>query len=92
MTEPAAPYDHICSKWNEYAHTATLKRAERYTFLRMVGPLDGKRVLDLAYGFGFYTLLLKQRGTAQAIGVDISPEIVRTRTEGDDDGRRGARR
>src|SRR5215475_8949411 len=57
----------------------------------MVGRLDGKRVLDLAYGFDFYTLLFKQRGTAQAIGVDISPEIVRTRTEGEDDGRRDIR-
>ena len=33
--------------------------------------------MDVACGFGFYTRLLKQRGAAQVIGVDISPEMVR---------------
>ena len=77
MTEQGAQYDHIGSKYDEYARTATLKRAESYTFFRMVGALGGKRVLDLACGFGFYTRLLKQHGAAQVIGVDISPEMVR---------------
>ena len=44
----------------------------------MLGPLDGKRVLDLACGFGIYTQLLKQHGAAQVIGVDISPEMLHT--------------
>ena len=43
----------------------------------MVGELAGQRVLDLACGFGFYTRQLKQRGAAQVVGVDISPEMVR---------------
>jgi SAM-dependent methyltransferase len=77
MTEQGAQYDHIGSKYDEYARTATQKRAESYTVLRMVGTLSGKRVLDLACGFGFYTRLLKQHGAAQVIGVDISPEMVR---------------
>src|SRR5215510_3889146 len=76
MTEQGAQYDHIGSKYDEYARTATLKRAESYTFFRMVGAFDGKRVMDLACGFGFYTRLLKQHGTAQVIGVDISPEMI----------------
>ena len=75
--EQKAQYDHIGSKYDEYARTATLKRAESYTFFRMVGDLADKCVLDLACGFGFYTRLLKQRGAAQVIGVDISPEMVR---------------
>jgi len=77
MTEQGAQYDHIGSKYDEYARTATGKRAERYTFFRMVGALEGQRVMDLACGFGFYTRLLKQRGAAQVIGVDISPEMIR---------------
>ncbi len=75
--EQTAQYDHIGSKYDEYAQTATLKRAESYTFFRMVGELTGQRVLDLACGFGFYTRQLKQRGAAQVVGVDISPEMVR---------------
>ena len=77
MTEHGAQYDHIGSKYDEYARTATLKRAESYTFFRMVGALEGLHAMDLACGFGFYTRLLKQRGTAQVVGVDISPEMIR---------------
>jgi toxoflavin synthase len=77
MTEQAAQYDHIGSKYDEYARTATLKRAESYTFFQMVGKLEGKRVMDVACGFGFYTRLLKQRGAATVLGVDISPEMIR---------------
>jgi toxoflavin synthase len=81
MAEQGAQYDHIGSKYDEYARTATLKRAESYTFFRMVGALGGKRVMDLACGFGFYTRLLKQHGAAQVIGVDISPEMIRLATQ-----------
>jgi ubiquinone/menaquinone biosynthesis C-methylase UbiE len=72
--EQTAQYDQIGSKYDEYARTATLKRAESYTFFRMVGELAGQRVLALACGFGFYTRQLKQRGAAQVVGVDTSPE------------------
>ena len=41
MAEQDAQYDHIGSKYDEYARTATLKRAESYTFFRMVGVLAG---------------------------------------------------
>jgi SAM-dependent methyltransferase len=79
---PAAEqYDHIGSQYDDYARAATLRRAERYTVFRMVGALEGKRVMDLACGFGFYTRLLKQHGAAQVIGVDISPEMIRLARE-----------
>jgi SAM-dependent methyltransferase len=77
MTEPSAQYEYIGSKYDEYARTATLKGAECYTFFRMVGALEGKRVLDVACGCGFYTRLLKERGAAQVTGIDISPEMIR---------------
>jgi toxoflavin synthase len=77
MSASAAQYDHIGSQYDEYARSATLKRAECYTVFRMVKALDGQRVLDLACGDGFYTRRLKQHGAAQVIGVDISPEMIR---------------
>jgi SAM-dependent methyltransferase len=77
MSESAAQYDHIGNQYDDYARAATGKRAERYTVLRMVGALEGLRVLDLACGVGFYTRLLRQRGAAQVVGVDISPEMIR---------------
>jgi transposase-like protein len=48
MAEAAAPNDHIGGTYDEDARTATLKRAEGYTFFRMVGAVDGQRILDMA--------------------------------------------
>lgn len=81
MTTSGAQYDQIGGKYDEYARTATLKQAERYSILKLVGALDGKQVMDLACGFGFYTRLLKQQGAAQVIGIDISPEMIRLARE-----------
>ena len=77
MSDHNTQYDHIGSKYEEYSRTATQKRAESYSVLRMVGALDGERVLDLACGLGFYTRLLQQQGAGQVIGTDISPEMIR---------------
>jgi uncharacterized protein len=44
--------------------------------LRMLRPLERKRVIQLAYGFAFYAQLLKQQGIAQVLGVDIWPQYL----------------
>lgn len=77
MAQQSVQYDDIGNKYDAYARTAALKKAERYSFLRMVGKVAGLRVLDLACGFGFYTRLLKRGGAAAVVGVDISPEMIR---------------
>ena len=41
MTEHGTQYDPIVSRYDAYAQTATLKRAECYTVLRMAGALAG---------------------------------------------------
>ena len=81
MTEQGPLYDHIGDKYDEYSRTATFKRAERYTVLRMVGSVDGQQILDLACGAGFYARLLKQQGAGQVMGVDLSPEMIRIATQ-----------
>ena len=81
MTEQDPLYDHIGNKYDEYSRTATFKRAERYSVLRMVGSVDGYRVLDLACGVGFYTRLLNQHGAGQVVGVDLTPEMIRIATQ-----------
>lgn len=53
MPERGPQYNHIGSNYDEYSQTATLRRTEMYTVLRMTGPLRGKRVLDMACGLGF---------------------------------------
>ena len=77
MTENDPQYDSIGSKYDDYSKTATLKRAERYSFSRMVGNIEGKRILDLACGTGHYSRWLKEHGAKEVIGIDISPEMIR---------------
>lgn len=77
MTEKAPQYDKIGSSYEEYARSSTLKRAERYTLLGLAGSMNGKTMLDLACGAGYFTRLLRLGGAAYVIGVDISPEMVR---------------
>lgn len=72
----AEQYDSIGSKYEQYKNTAPLPIPERYTFLRLVGVLRGKRVLDLACGSGYYSRLLKEHGAEWVEGVDISPEMI----------------
>lgn len=74
-------YNRISKKYCEYSEMSSLKRAECYSAFKIIGPLNGKRVLDLACGFGYYTQLLKRRGASQVVGVDISQEMVRLAEE-----------
>lgn len=50
---------------------------EKHTFLEVLGDVTGARVLDMACGDGYYTRLLKQSGASEAIGVDVSAEMLR---------------
>jgi len=77
MSASAAQYDYIGSQYDQYARTATLKRAECYTVFRMVGALDGQRVLDLACGDGFYTRRFRSEcGADPVLGIDLSPKQI----------------
>src|SRR5688572_28236192 len=52
----------------------------------MLGDVTGLSVLDLACGEGFYARLLKRRGAARVVGIDLSAEMIRLarRAEADD--------
>lgn len=49
---------------------------EIFTFLGLLGDLRGKRVLDAACGHGLYSRILKQRGAARVVGVDLSEPLL----------------
>jgi ubiquinone/menaquinone biosynthesis C-methylase UbiE len=50
--------------------------AEAFTFFNLIGDLNGKEVLDLACGEGFYSRQFKLRGALHVTGVDISSEMI----------------
>lgn len=47
----------------------------RMAMIRRYAPLEGRRVLDVGCGIGFYTRRLQEAG-ADAYGVDVDPEKV----------------
>ena len=52
------------------------ERVETYSFLKLVGDVKGKKVLDVACGDGYYTRLLRKAGAAEVLGTDISDRMI----------------
>jgi len=71
-----AEYDAIGDRYSEAKQAPWRLHMEAYTIERLAGDLRGARVLDLACGDGFYTRRLMARGAAEAVGVDLSSEMI----------------
>ena len=71
-------YDDIAHEYRTIARDLEmpLHKAELYTFAQLIGDVQGKSVLDLGCGEGFYTRRLRRLGAARVVGVDISSEMV----------------
>jgi ubiquinone/menaquinone biosynthesis C-methylase UbiE len=69
-------YDEIAQRYKESKLQPWRTHIERYTLLRLIGDLTGKTVIDLACGEGYYTRLLRQRGAARVVGVDLSHGMI----------------
>ena len=46
------------------------------SFLKMLGDVKGKDVVDLACGSGFYTAMIRERTEGVVYGVDLSPMFI----------------
>jgi 2-polyprenyl-3-methyl-5-hydroxy-6-metoxy-1,4-benzoquinol methylase len=51
-------------------------RVEAYSFLKLLGDVHGKRVLDVACGDGHVARMLRMAGAAEVVGVDISERMI----------------
>jgi len=71
-------YNNIGAIYQEFKSQATLPIAEEFTFFQLLGNLEEKTILDLACGTGFYTRLIKQKGAAKVVGVDISEAMLQS--------------
>jgi SAM-dependent methyltransferase len=50
--------------------------AEQGTLLAALPDLDGRSVLDVGTGTGFYPRIFKRMGAGRVVGVDASPEMI----------------
>src|SRR5262245_20891873 len=75
MTEKAA-YDAIAKDYQESKQLPFRMHIEQHMICNLLGPLEGKSVLDLACGDGIYSRRIKARGAKTVIGGDISAEMI----------------
>ena len=71
-------YDQIADLYAAISDATILIRAhvEQPTILKVLGSIAGRSILDVACGTGMYSRLLKQRGAARVVAVDIAPEMI----------------
>ncbi|MFF3291713.1 class I SAM-dependent methyltransferase [Streptomyces sp. NPDC003023] len=69
-------YDGIGETFEGFKSLPLMRYGEVPSFLRMVGDVRGRSVLDLACGTGFYSRQFKRRGATDVLGVDISVEMI----------------
>ena len=81
MPQTKNEYDGIAEAYRDSKQLSFRKYLEEYSLFEMLGDVQGKRVLDLACGEGFYTRKIKRAGAAEVTGVDISAEMIRLAQE-----------
>ncbi|MBG0830130.1 class I SAM-dependent methyltransferase [Planomonospora sp. ID67723] len=70
-------YDGIGQSYERLKREMPLARGpERATFEALTSEVEGRSVLDLACGTGWYSRTLARAGAASVLGVDISEEMV----------------
>jgi ubiquinone/menaquinone biosynthesis C-methylase UbiE len=69
-------YDPIAEQYKRSKQQPWRTFVECFTLMELVGDPLGLSVLDVACGEGFYTRMIRQRGAARVIGVDLSHGMI----------------
>jgi SAM-dependent methyltransferase len=69
-------YDGIAKEYQASKQLPFRLYIESHSLFRLLGDLQGKRVLDLACGEGIYTRKMKRSGARSVVGVDVSPKMI----------------
>lgn len=69
-------YDPIAEQYKRSKQQPWRTFVECHTLMGLIGDLRGLSVLDVACGEGFYTRMIRQRGAARAVGIDLSQGMI----------------
>ncbi|EWC61116.1 Methyltransferase [Actinokineospora spheciospongiae] len=74
-----AQYDVLAKQLGDIEKAIHFYRenVEFHSFFRALGPVQGKRVLDVGCGDGLYARLVAHRGAGPVVGTDSSAEMIR---------------
>ena len=70
-------YNSIAQQYKKCKEHPWRSRIETYSLMNRLGSLEGKKVLDIACGEGFYTRKLRQAGADEVVGIDLSEAMIR---------------
>jgi toxoflavin synthase len=66
----------IAEQYQQFRAQSGRSPIEIYSALKLIGDVQGKRVLDVACGEGHFTRMLRNAGAAEVVGVDISERMI----------------
>jgi toxoflavin synthase len=72
----AAEYDQFPGEYKKSKQLPFRAYIEAPMLFGMLGDVSGLTVLDLACGEGHYTRMIRRRGAARVVGVDLSGEMI----------------
>lgn len=70
-------YNVIAEQYKQCKEHLWRSRIETYSIMKHLGNLEGKKVLDVACGEGFYARKLRQCGAGEVVGIDLSESMIR---------------
>lgn len=77
VLSPVAAYALWAPTYPAHAHNPVMQAEERAMLTLMPADLHGKNVLDAGCGSGRYMLRALRRGATNAVGVDLSSDMLR---------------
>jgi toxoflavin synthase len=75
-TDPRELYDDTAQRWVRTAPTSLSDFTARPALLDLCEPIAAARILDLGCGEGYCSRLLKRRGAASVLGMDLSGQMI----------------
>jgi toxoflavin synthase len=69
-------YDPIAEQYQRSKLQPWRSCIESFTLMELIGDPAGRSVIDIACGEGFYSRLIRRRGAAKVLGVDLSEGMI----------------
>ena len=66
----------IAEQYRKTKEVPVRSRIEAYSFLKHIGDVTGRKLIDIACGSGDYTRILRRAGAAPVVGFDISEKMI----------------
>ena len=69
-------YNQIARQYRKAKEHPWRSRIEIYSFMKLLGDVAGKTVIDVACGEGYLSRRVRKAGAAQVVGIDISERMI----------------